>query len=461
MDKSKVKTFLLFVLIIISCFQTGELWFGNLSSRNFFYNLWAKNRSSIVKYSAEPIAFLQPTRIIINLGFEGGVYNVLNRSSEEFKLAQDELGDILAQAFFEGQFLKEESIDWRKMLSQKSILYTFTDPIPVSGIAGIENSLASYIPEFNQILVIPDKNINQEINCYFINEKTNKVYIVAIKQDKLSMYNLINSVSENPTGMIYNSTKQIRMNQVENNVFLPIFNEFPTYQLIGVKNSFINEGKINEEKLDKMVNPLFINPTLKRMQKISDGTVFYIEGNVMVKYFPNGVMEYTNQTSSTSSVKTTFIESYQIAKEFLDEHQKVFNNYSSLESYIYLSKKKETDKGWEFYFDFIINDMPFIFSQEISEEIGMNHAIKIVVENKKIKQYKRLTWEGYLLDEEKELNVSYLEAINSFNSAYNGEVNIKDMYWAYYLESLDKNPEINWIIDIGEDKYFIKATNEQ
>ena len=208
------------------------------------------------------------------------------------------------------------------MLSQKSILYTFTDPIPVSGIAGIENSLASYIPEFNQILVIPDKNINQEINCYFINEKTNKVYIVAIKQDKLSMYNLINSVSENPTGMIYNSTKQIRMNQFENNVFLPIFNEFPTYQLIGVKNSFINEGKINEEKLDKMVNPLFINPTLKRMQKISDGTVFYIEGNVMVKYFPNGVMEYTNQTSSTSSVKTTFIESYQIAKEFLDEHQK-------------------------------------------------------------------------------------------------------------------------------------------
>ena len=63
-----------------------------------------KNRSSIVKYSAEPIAFLQPTRIIINLGFEGGVYNVLNRSSEEFKLAQDELGDILAQAFLKDSF---------------------------------------------------------------------------------------------------------------------------------------------------------------------------------------------------------------------------------------------------------------------------------------------------------------------------------------------------------------------
>lgn len=122
---------------------------------------------------------------------------------------------------------------------------------------GNENSTISNIGEFNQLLVIPDKNINQEINCYFINEKSNKVYIVAIKQDQLNIYNLINKISEESTGLIYNSTKQIMMNQFENNVFLPAFNEFPSYQLIRMKNSLKEAGKLNEEKLDKLVNPLF------------------------------------------------------------------------------------------------------------------------------------------------------------------------------------------------------------
>jgi len=459
MDKSRLKTLLLFALIIISCIQTGELWFGNLSSRNFFYNLWAKNTSNIIKYSAEPISALQPARIIINLGFEGGVYNVLNRSSEEFKEAQEEMGDILVRALFEGRFIKEESLDWRKIFSQKSILYAFTDSIPLSGF-GNENSTISNIGEFNQLLVIPDKNINQEINCYFINEKSNKVYIVAIKQDQLNIYNLINKISEESTGLIYNSTKQIMMNQFENNVFLPAFNEFPSYQLIRMKNSLKEAGKLNEEKLDKLVNPLFINPSLKRKQKISDGTIFYIEGNVIVKYFPNGVLEYTSQTSSTVSTKTSFLESYKIAKDFLDEHEKAFNNNSSLETFLYLSEQKETEKGWEFYFDYIINDMPYIFSREIAEETGMNHAVKIIVENKKVKQYKRLTWEGYLLDKEVDLNVSFLEAINRFNFLVEEEAKIHDMYWAYYQESLDKDPEIFWIIHTEDMIFPIKATQE-
>lgn len=462
MDKGKLKTIFLAALIITSIFQTGELWFGNLSSRNFFYNLWARNSLDTINYSGEPIQLLQPRRIIINYGVEGGAYNILKNTKEEFKTAKEQMTRILTSVFLNGEYIKEENLNWKSILSQKSMLYQYSGVIPTEGLITNQNKIISNIPRFDQILLVPNKNASEKMNCYFIDEANNKAYIVSVKQDSGILYSLIDELREDSAQIVYISTKERNMNQFTNNVFLPTFNAPPVYQKIEMKDPVMNEGVIDEKKLEQIVNPLFINPTLKRKQQIEDGTVYYIEGSIMVKYFPTGIIEYTEQSGTGQDMKMSFIEAYQIAKNFLDKHQTALNKDDLLENPMYLSGQNKTNKGWEFYFDFRLQDIPYVFSGEITNQIGMNHSVKIVVEDGKVKLYRRLTWEGQLLDEEKEINISYPQALGEVINRLNSEgvevIEIKDMYWAYYQKRFNAPPEVYWMINVGDKLYPIKAS---
>lgn len=463
MDKGKLKTIFLGVLIFASIFQTGKLWFGNLSGRNFFYNLWVRNSFDVINYSGEPIYLLQPRRIVINFGVEGGAYNILKNTEEEFKTAKEEMTEILTAVFLKGEFVKEEDLNWKNILSQKSMLYQYSGVIPTEGLITDGNKIISKIPKFDQVLLVPNKSGGQKTTCYFIDEEYNKVYEAAVKHDSELLYNLIDKIREDASQIVYISTKQSNMNQFVNNVFLPTFNEPPVYQKMAMKDPVIEDGVINETKLEQIVNPLLINPTLKRKQQMEDGTVYYIEGSIMVKYYPNGVIEYIDQSSTIKYTRMSFIEAYQIAKGFLDKHQASLTKDDLLENSMYLSGQRKTNAGWEFYFDFRLQDIPYVFSEDIANKINMKHAVKIVVEDGKVKLYRRLTWEGELLDDECEVNVPYLEALSEVINKLYAEgaqtIEINDMYWAYYQRDFYASPEVYWMVRVGDRLFPIKASS--
>jgi len=462
MDKGKLKTFFLAGLILFSVFQTGELWFGSLSSHNFFYNLWAKSDYTNIVYSGEPVHLLQPTEIIINFGVEGGKYNILKNTKEEFKIAQKEMADILGKTFSSGEFISQQELSWRDILSQRSILYKYPGTIPMKELVDSQNKIAAKIPGFDQILVVPGRTINQKINCFFIDESSDYVYVVAVKHDVLVLHEVIDNLRDDIAKISYISTKQVNMNQFENNVFLPTFNTHPVYQKIEIKDEIKENGEVNEEKLERLINPLFINPTLKRKQQTQDGTIYYIEGNTMVKYFTTGVIEYLDQSRTKKDDSLSFIEAYQVAKSFLDKHKMGLNQDDLKGDLLYLSGQKQTNSGWEFCFDFKFKDIPYDFSREITNKTGMKHAVEIVIQDKKIKEYKRVTWIGYLLDEEAEVNLTYPEALGEVVKRLNDEeannIKIKDMYWAYYQKEIDKPAEVYWMIKAGNKIYPIKAS---
>lgn len=461
MNKDNLKTILLAGLILASIFHTGKLWFGNLSGRNFFYNLWVRNGFDAVNYTGEPIYLLQPRRIIINFGVEGGAYTLLKSSKEEFKMAKEEMTELLTAIFFKGEFIKEDNLNWKQILSQKSILFQYSGVIPTEGLVTDGNKFISKIPRFDQVLLVPSKNGGQKATCYFIDEGYNKVYEVAVKHDSMMLYNLIDEIREDSSQILYISTKQSNMNQFVNNVFLPAFNEPPVYQKMVMMDPVMSKGTIDEEKLEQIVNPLFMNPTLKRKQQMEDGTVYYIEGSIMVKYYPTGVIEYIDQSSTVKYTRMSFIQAYQIAKGFLDKHQASLSEEDLLENPMYLSGQRKTNAGWEFYFDFRLQDIPYVFSGKIADQVNMQHAVKIVVEEGKVKLYRRLTWEGQRSDEEYEVNVSYLQALSEVINQLSAEgaqnIEINDMYWAYYQTDFDKPLKVYWMVRVGDKLFPIKA----
>lgn len=159
----------------------------------------------------------------------------------------------------------------------------------------------------------------------------------------------------------------------------------------------------------------------------------------------------------------SFIEAYQIAKGFLDKHQASLTKDDLLENSMYLSGQRKTNAGWEFYFDFRLQDIPYVFSEDIANKINMKHAVKIVVEDGKVKLYRRLTWEGELLDDECEVNVPYLEALSEVINKLYAEgaqtIEINDMYWAYYQRDFYASPEVYWMVRVGDRLFPIKASS--
>ena len=461
MDKGKLKTIFLGVLIFASIFQTGKLWFGNLSGRNFFYNLWVRNSFDVMNYSEEPIYLLQPRRIVINFGVEGGAYTILKHTEEAFKLAKEEMTEILTAVFLKGEFIKEEDLNWKHILSQKSMLYQYSGVIPTEGLITDGNKIISKVSKFDQVLLVPNKSGEQKTTCYFIDEAYNKVYEVAVKQESGTLYDLIDTIREDSPQIVYISTKQSNMNQFVNNVFLPTFNDPPAYQKMVMQDPVIEKGVIDEKKLERIVDPLLMNPALKKKQQMEDGTMYYIEGSIMIKYYPIGMIEYIDQSSTGKYTRTSFIEAYQIAKGFLDKHQASLNKEDLLENPMYLSGQRQTSAGWEFYFDFRLEGIPYVFSEAIADKVNMKHAVKIVVEEGKVKLYRRLTWEGELLDDECEVNVSYLQALSDVINTLYAEgvenIEINDMYWAYYQKDFNAPLEVYWMVKVGDRLFPIKA----
>ena len=105
----------------------------------------------MINYSGEPIYLLQPRRIVINFGVEGGAYNILKNTEEEFKTAKEEMTEILTAVFLKGEFVKEEDLNWKNILSQKSMLYQYSGVIPTEGLITDGNKIISKIPKFDQV----------------------------------------------------------------------------------------------------------------------------------------------------------------------------------------------------------------------------------------------------------------------------------------------------------------------
>ena len=154
--------------------------------------------------------------------------------------------EILTAVFLKGEFVKEEELNWKNILSQKSMLYQYSGVIPTEGLITDGNKIISKIPKFDQVLLVPNKSGGQKTTCYFIDEEYNKVYEAAVKHDSELLYNLIDKIREDASQIVYISTKQSNMNQFVNNVFLPTFNEPPVYQKMAMKDPVIEDGVINE-----------------------------------------------------------------------------------------------------------------------------------------------------------------------------------------------------------------------
>ena len=469
MLKDRLKSFILLLLVCLSIYQTGRLWFEDLSNRNFFYNMVMSKIQEYQKFQhLEQYYFTKPNRVVVCFADEEKEFAVFSHTQGETgylqQVTKDVIKKVLQKGDYEGAFSLEElqEKEGSSLWQYPGVVLDYQFLIPFSSLVwelGIKPvSYGKQLDFFDQIWIMTnDQMPNIQYEVYFINGQERLGHVMTWKEEKNKQL-LTTLIKELKSKQFwtYSSSKKDGLSKFSKNVFLPM-NTKDLYinQVLFLENPFLKDGQVNEEALEQLMNPFFENYALKWMIKKEQNQYVYGDDGIIIKYFPEGMIEYSNQTIRGFKKEMSVEEAYQVAEKFLSKDQQLQNQEYELKDY-----EKQGD-GYRFCFQYSFYDFPYVISSGIKKELGLEYPIEIWVENYQVKIYRR--W----ILEQKDLPIYLREMQDTYIAAYDRlavqlteeqkQEPIQDLFLAYYQARIDENPQLSWVFRIGDQWYYERA----
>lgn len=443
------KNFIIAFLMILAIYQTAELWFEDFSSHNFFSFVF-DSKSNIVQ---EDIGYTLD-RLIINIGNNKMVCKLNGINNSENKKILD---DAIALAINKGNYMGENQVDWKSVLSNRCVIYKYNYSIQgdeIERLFGVKNKSAR-IDRFDTIIISP--NVNGDVMIVnVLNSKDGNMHTYELKRnDTISQsYNVIGKYSADDDSIYYISSVQNGFEIFKGNAFIPRWQgQTVKYNGISILNPIMSDGEIVPAEAEKCANIFFDNPANKWESVMGDSYV-YSDENTVVKYNKNGVMEYSGYRAVNDSGRDYgFYDNYAAATSFLQ-------NDSNIKNEFYLTGYSDEENKLTFRFDYRINDFDIILSDDIKSKIGMKSSIEITVDNGKVTKYKRYIYDYYSEEGDREISVDFLDAVNSIYGDIEGEngeadgTTIDDLELAYLIESGHNSEGLKWLISVAGESYI-------
>lgn len=449
MKKTVLKSFLLMFLIIGSIYQTGMLWFEDVSDRNFFYN-FIDSEDNITNNGVSSNKYIiKPSMLAIYLGDSEKEYTVVKRTSKEYENLYKEVINLLKDTFNNGRY-EDIEVSNEDLWKKRSILINLSFPLSKDIITdGLSvkriNADINYI---KQLYIAPASLSDSNVKVYLTEHGTNKIYAYSVDKSIVNDINLnLNSfiaLFESKSTSTYISTFKDNNSYFTNNVLIPLPSDNLMYkEEIYFTTPYINYEGFDIELLEQYVNGFFINPTIKwKIEK--DNEIRFGDDSVIVKYNDEGIIEYTLINGSNESGQNVS-EAYNIASRFLEKDSKLSEQEYYLDNYT-VEEGKVT-----FYYNYGYDDFPIIMAED------NNYPMIITVSGGRVINYKRiLLTNEEILRQRKPFRGKFEDAIDRFIENYNIESkNIKNMYLAYYWNEAKGYASMKWIIEHNNNRYII------
>ncbi len=444
MKYNKLTNLAIFVLVAAAVFQTGELWLGNTDSHNFFYSLFPSTVSEINE-NDKSYEIIEPEKTVV--GYGNRKFNMIysdSGTSSVTALCEDVIEDVLT----DGSFESVSQINWADYIEGKTVILKYSFNISALEFLrgyGVNNTeFLNNVKSVNYIVVAPGSGSSESTSCYFIDTSASEAYLFTLSggESTTALYNAIQNMQySGGTGLDYISTVQSGMN-IFDSIYVPQWTDSEySYNAVKVNNSFLAEdGEVDITSLGEYVNIFFDNYISgKDASKVNDVYTFSND-NVVVKYYSYGVLDYYNYDAGSSDSEQTIASAYTVSQNFINKDSYITND-------VYLAGAETRNDGLVFYYDYAINNVPVVLSDEIAQETGMSHAIEIVVSNDGVKRYKRYVAD-IELDEENTaaINVDMISAWDDAIMNYSGTedvTSVSDMYIGYYLNG-EEDIYIKW-----------------
>lgn len=454
MNMNKIKNILILFLVVTAVYQTGRLWLEDTASHNFFYTLFYSMGKGN-QNGQENVAVISPQKLIV--GYGNKKFSVVYPKSDYDSLIKGS-NSTIKDAVENGILTEIEEINWEELLASKVILYDFSFSVaPAEYIKGYQlknSSIASNIESFDYIAVVPGKTLSENLRVYFINEKTKQAicYSEEKSHSAVSLYSEIDNFQQYlKDDLSYISTKQNSFNLFSDSTFVPQWVQSNLkYKPLLKINPFEVNQEVQSSRLEGYMEGFFSNYAQKVLNKDDNGIYMFSDDTTVVKYYPNGVLEYYNYGLYDSSKEQSLSTAYNAASAFLKKDD-------SLNTSIFLADVQITSEGLVFYYDYFVNNMQLVLSEQEKDKAGLTHSIEIVVKNNTVKKYKRYAYNfEEKNDEEIFMDIDFITALNSVMMQYEEKeviTQIDTMELGYFVDDSDEIDR-KWFIVLNEKLYI-------
>lgn len=455
MSLNRVKNFIITFFVLLAIYQTAKLWFEDFSNHNFFYSFKSIQGGSVNDYEVSSLI----ENIVVGKGSNKFFCDYNNSENKEYKNIFEQ---AIRKSLENGNYIGKEDINVQENLTGKIVIYNysfFINSEDINYVFNIKSNISNKIKRFNKIMIIPDISTNENLKIAFLDTEENLSYLVELRKNDIinSTIDAINNFKTENEDFYYISSIQNGFDIFKTNIFIPrwIGNSIG-YKPIIMSNPLESDGGVLLNQLEKDINMFFDNPAAKWPSKIND--VFtYSDENTVVKYYTNGVLEYSNYKSSNDNLKEIkFSKCYKTALSFLKKDTNIKNEY-------YLKDYKKEDDRITFYFEYKINNFPIILSDELKSQIGMNSIIEISATNSKVLKYKKYVYE-FSIDETEIIfaETDFLEAIDNIfllrqNNSKERE-KIDNISLSYTAEKGTNKIYLKWFININDNSYIVSSS---
>ncbi|MBQ2753399.1 MAG: hypothetical protein IJF29_04670 [Firmicutes bacterium] len=446
MTRNKFTNLLIVALAFLAVVQTGGLWLSQTKSHNLFYSAI----NSILTASSNTTEYyrtIEAEKTAIGTGNNN--YVLLYEKND--KKADSAIKSAIGTAIEKGAVNSSGTIDWN-ILSGKNIVmeYPFSVSFAEFSKGFPSASLNSSIPDnFNCIVITPSFS-DSGTYVTFISTGEQKFVSLVIEDSETTtaLRSVIDSTSAD--GLAYISSAQSGFNIFKNNVFLPQWTEgeylYPSVYPVSMGTD--KNGTFSSSEIKQMVHPLFLPSGFDRSGIDESGIHYFNSDEIVVKYYPNGILEYFNYKKSNES--QTLASAYDACMKFIEKDV-------SIKTDIFLTDADVTTEGLVFKFDYSVKNIPVELSASLKEDLGIESAIEVVVTNNTVKKYRKYSCNFYESSEnDMSANVDFLTEINRVitEQSTDGEImQVDDISLCYYTDGNNVCP-LKWITDIGGSSYI-------
>ena len=391
MNIGRLKNIILIFLIFLAVWQTSRLWFEDSAGSGILAGIYKPKEGT--PESGLKRHFAYPMRVVTGDGSGRFFISYSMADNAVRKLCDTMIEDALKNGTAErlGEF------NWSESLTQGSVVYEYNFEIPTGEFIkamGLRSSgLSSDIEVFDTILIQADEGKGAIITWYDSNSGNCVRMNTNLLQDDNDFQLAIGEVSEKHSAGVYYVSSVLEGIESAKNFFIPAWEERGCYYVLGKTDTDYYDSSVGVEKsaIRSNMESFFDNPSA-----VIDATTETIasgDENTIVKYYSNDVLEYTSY--KWDSKNTGLLDDYALALDFIAKRDVRMTNE------IYLSHCDELNGERHFYFDYVVNDLPVIFSEQLKSLVKdqITSGIKVIVREGSLVGYTRLAYNFSVIEE--------------------------------------------------------------
>ena len=445
MNTQRIKSIVLFTLVIMSFVLTTRIWF-NISIEGLFPMSQSNPIQAELTYDKENL--LKPSKLVINAGQNHTLLYNDSKDKDYYSFvlngSKDTIRDWLTnhESYTLSILPKSELQEIRKQRAVELIFEYYMDIENIKSLLGVEKNPWNDIANISSIIISPFEN-----KMYVIDENKERIYQFTSVQKPTILTGVLTELEKRkafPDVFLYDYNK---LNQESYTDFAIAPISIMIMPILKVNNEIKLEGELDPEVAN------FFNPDSSNVSKFVDldGKITYTDREEETLTIDSeGALEYYKYNVTPDNAEPTGVE------EATDIAAQYVNNHLGFTYDFYLSKVESEIQGgrtsYTISFDYKYDGMPVI------KELNTGSAIEVEVMGKEVKRYKRnvkvIEDSGQtvsIMNFTDILNIVWGDLDSKLNAKSESIVVLNDLYLAYFEGNDGLTPV--WVADVTvEDK---------